>query len=66
MSFNNLTGLAVSRALDTTVKSFHTDYNVKNMASNTVMTLYGDVRLLGAFPGDSAGQTCLPMLETWV
>ena len=53
MSFNNLTGLAASRALDTTVKSFHIDYNVKNMANNIVMTLYGDVWLLEAFPGDS-------------
>ena len=53
MSFNNLTGLAASRVLDTTVKSFHIDYNVKNMANNIVMTLYGDVWLLEAFPGDS-------------
>ena len=53
MSFNNLTGLAASRVLDTTVKSCHIDYNVKNMANNIVMTLYGDVWLLEAFPGDS-------------
>ena len=53
MTFNNLTGLAASRALDTTVKSFHIDYNVKNMANNIVMTLYGDIWLLEAFPGDS-------------
>ena len=51
VSFNNLTGLAASRALDTTVKSFHIDYNVKNMANNIVMTLYGDVWLLEALPG---------------